>query len=136
MHFLTSTIGHSTSKLPPVIRMDGHLLCGSLLLEVRTMQFMQSLRHDVAFLDCLPLTPFAFLLCLATGASLSSRFRQAVKAKYAFTVCLPALEGSHDASHAVVATRCRVLRLPSFTGTFRFSISVPFFLGVWLFGVV
>ena len=78
----------------------------------------------------------AFLFCLATGASLSSRFRQAVKAKYAFTVCLPALEGSHDASHAVVATRCRVLRLPSFTGTFRFSISVPFFLGVWLFGVV
>lgn len=142
------------------------------------MGVMQSLRHDVTFLDCIPqIGASAFLFWPAAGASLSSRFKQTVNAKNAFTVCLPALVkanghlslffsgqlqglaprvasefrerqrtpfqeilpapvGPHDAGHAVVATRCRELRLPSPSRRFRFSFSVPFFLGIWLFDVV
>ena len=62
------------------------------LSEARTMRVMQLLRHDVAYLDCIPLVgAFAFLFCLAAGASLSSRFRLTVKGKCAFTVSPPAL---------------------------------------------
>ena len=86
------------------------------------MRVMQSLRHDVANLDCLPYDgALRFSCCPATAPSPSSHFSISIKAKDAFSAILPVLLGPHDAGHAVVATRCRELRLPPLRRRIRFS---------------
>ena len=60
------------------------------LSEAHRMWVMQSLRQDVAFLDCLPLrAPFPFLLCLATAPCPSGHFRISRKARSPFHEILP-----------------------------------------------
>ena len=91
------------------------------------MGVMQSLRHDVSFLDCIPqIGASAFLFWPAAGASLSSRFRQTVKAKNAFTVCLPALVKANGHlllffSGQLQRLAPRVASAPCPSGRFRIS---------------